>query len=287
VSDVECSDDGPLYLKDPCKASYDGVAFTGVRKLELKADGTCASVTTIAGYYDPANPKVNPTGFADGPVSTAKFHYIHAVALQPLTKQERRAGVGGVSAASTELYICDDNNYRIRQLNVTTGIVSTLAGTGRQGCADGDSSTATFGAVGLGIGADATVYVADYLNHRIRKLVHAAPTPAPPPTPQPKSGCHIDHVGGISYVGGNIFGDHHIVNTSSTADGCCKICQQYSKATPAHTACVFYQWDSASCYGHPGACCRLKDKTAWAGRGQGPSTATTGSIFPLPASPGA
>jgi poly(3-hydroxybutyrate) depolymerase len=201
VSDVECSDDGPLYLKDPCKASYDGAIFTGVRKLELRPDGTCASVATIAGYNDPANPKTNPTGFADGPVSTAKFHYIHAVALQPQAKplalggavgsiaaSEAGGAAGVVPAASTELYICDDNNYRIRKLDVTTGMVSTLAGNGKEGCADGDSATATFGAVGLGIGADGTVYVADYLNHRIRKLVNVPPAPAPAPTPSPAAG---------------------------------------------------------------------------------------------------
>jgi sialidase-1 len=98
-------------------------------------------------------------------------------------------------------------------------------------------------------------------------------------------GCYIDSVGGVSYIGGNIFGDKHIVNTSATADGCCKMCQQYSKVTPHSTACVFYEWDSQSCYGHPGPCCRLKSSVAWAGRGPGPSTATTGSIKPLAPTP--
>jgi hypothetical protein len=119
----------------------------------------------------------------------------------------------------------------------------------------------------------------------LRPTPAPVPTPAPTPPPGP-AGCYIDQVGGISYIGGNIFGDHHQVNTSATADGCCKICQQYSKAENGHTACDFWQWDSVSCYGHPGPCCRLKSSVAWKGRTQGPSTATTGSIHPLPAPPG-
>jgi hypothetical protein len=187
VSDVECSDDGPLYIKDPCKASFGGVVFTGVRKLEMRLDGTCASVTTIAGYFDPTNPKENPTGFADGPVSMAKFHYVHAVAVQPLTKPLPLLGHTEASAPAmtTELYICDDNNYRIRKVDLAAGTVTTLAGNGKEGCADsGDATTATLGAVGLGLGADGTVYIADYLNHRIRALSLVVPTP-PTPTPTP------------------------------------------------------------------------------------------------------
>jgi hypothetical protein len=51
-------------------------------------------------------------------------------------------------------------------------------------------------------------------------------TPAPGP-----SSCHIDGTNnGVTYIGGNIFGYHHKVNTSTTADDCCKMCAQYGKA---------------------------------------------------------
>jgi hypothetical protein len=141
------------------------------------------------------------------------------------------------------------------------------------------------------VGADGTLRVAYWPGNEKLKgdLIDLTKPPAPvPPTPAPApSKCFIDSVGGISYVGGNIFGNHHLVNTSATASACCAMCEQYSKATPTHAACVFIQWDSVPCYGNPGPCCRLKASVAWAGRTTGgPPTATTASILPLPSPPG-
>ena len=149
-------------------------------------------MTTVAGYFNASNPRDN-LGFVDGPLAQAKFHYIHAVAFAPLTHAEQMAKAeqaraasarGGtaalaVSSGSTELYICDDNNYRIRKVDLAAGTVETLAGDGREGCSDGPGSTATNGAVGLCVGQGGNVYVADYLNHRIRLIQRAGPrTPA-------------------------------------------------------------------------------------------------------------
>ena len=47
--------------------------------------------------------------------------------------------------------------------NASNAILMTLPRTG-------PGATATFDAVGLGVGLDGSVYVADYGNHRIRKL---------------------------------------------------------------------------------------------------------------------
>ena len=59
---------------------------------------------------------------------------------------------------------------RVRRVDLTTNTVTTLAGKGGSGCADGDGAEATFAPVGLGLGRDGTVYVADYSNHRIRAI---------------------------------------------------------------------------------------------------------------------
>jgi len=158
---------------------------TGIRKVEMYPNGSrCAQVTTVAGFYNGSAPAGNALGFADGPVATAKFHYIHGVAIRPLDAAEaaeaaarQSQGASGSSSSSssssggsTELFAIDDFNQRVRRVDLTTNTVTTLAGKGGSGCADGDGAEATFAPVGLGVGRDGTVYVADYSNHRIRAI---------------------------------------------------------------------------------------------------------------------
>ena len=164
VSDVECSDDGLFYLKDTCKPTYGGVAFTGVRKLEMHRNGSCARVSTVAGFFNASAPTTNPIGFADGSTATARFHYVHGVSIKPLAAGEKRG------SGSSILYAIDDLNERVRKIDLAAGNVSTLAGTGRQGCKDGPGDIASFNAVGIAVGRDGSVYVADYENHKIRQL---------------------------------------------------------------------------------------------------------------------
>ena len=68
------------------------------------------------------------------------------------------------------LFAMDDNNQRIRRIDLASGVVSTVAGGGATGCADGPGRDASFNAVGLSVGLDGQIYVADYLNHRIRVI---------------------------------------------------------------------------------------------------------------------
>ena len=71
------------------------------------------------------------------------------------------------------LYIADAQNFRIRRVDASSGVITTIAGTGAQGFGgDGGAATsATFGDVG-GMAADAAgnVYVSDTNNNRIRKI---------------------------------------------------------------------------------------------------------------------
>lgn len=104
------------------------------------------TVTTLAGD--------GTAGFADGNGTAAKF-------LGP-----RDIDVD----ASGNLYIADAFNNRIRKIT-PTGTVSTIAGDGTRGSADGNGVSAQFdGPSGIAVDAAGNMYVADNINHRIRKI---------------------------------------------------------------------------------------------------------------------
>lgn len=102
------------------------------------------------------------------------------------TGQKRWSGDGGpaVAAALNEptalaldekgrLYIADQSNHRVRRLDLDTGVITTVAGTGEAGYA-GDGmpgyEATLSGPSGLAIGVDGTLYIADTFNGRIRKV---------------------------------------------------------------------------------------------------------------------
>lgn len=71
------------------------------------------------------------------------------------------------------LYIADTMNHRVRMVDVTTGIISTLAGTG-QARFSGDGSPAHQSALNepaaLAVGDEGRLYIADQSNHRVRMV---------------------------------------------------------------------------------------------------------------------
>jgi sugar lactone lactonase YvrE len=75
--------------------------------------------------------------------------------------------------ASNNLYLADTGNHRIRRITATTGIITTIAGTGTQGFS-GDTGPAISAAIdsptGLALDAAHNLYLADTHNHRIRKI---------------------------------------------------------------------------------------------------------------------
>ena len=102
-------------------------------------------VSTIAG---------STYGFADGQGSSAQFKVITGIAVD----------------SSGNLYVADTGNNRIRKIT-PTGMVSTIAGTGSAGFADGQVSSAQFnGPTGIAIDSSGNLYVADTGNNRIRKI---------------------------------------------------------------------------------------------------------------------
>jgi DNA-binding beta-propeller fold protein YncE len=107
-------------------------------------------VGTLAG-----NGNVRP--FKDGTGTEATFLRPYGVAVD----------------GSGNLYVSDQSNNRIRKIVISTGEVSTLAGN-TVGSGDGTGTGASF-ALPTGVATDGSgnLYVADYNNHRIRKIVIA------------------------------------------------------------------------------------------------------------------
>ncbi len=136
-----------------------------IRKVLVTSSGSAGAytytttVSTIAGA-DPVlsgSNYVGTPGYQDGPSNSARFN-------RP---------VGIVRDSSGNLFVADEANHAIRMIsNVsTTRDVTTIAGSGTAGYADGTGANAVFnGPEGLTIDASGNLYVADALNNHIRML---------------------------------------------------------------------------------------------------------------------
>jgi sugar lactone lactonase YvrE len=83
----------------------------------------------------------------------------------------------GVAADNTTIYVTDKGNQRIRAISISTGAVSTFAGSGTAGSLDATGVLASFnGPSGIaidstGISLGTVLFVADATNHTIRRIV--------------------------------------------------------------------------------------------------------------------
>jgi hypothetical protein len=118
---------------------------------KIRVVNTAGVISTFAGTGSVGN------GGDGGLATAAAMYYPAGIALD---------GLGS-------LYIADTNNQRIRKVNISTGIITTVAGSGSVGysCAAGGAT-----AVGLhnpfGVAADGlgNIYIADTYNQCIRKV---------------------------------------------------------------------------------------------------------------------
>jgi hypothetical protein len=80
---------------------------------------------------------------------------------------------GGLAVGDAKLYIADTLSHKLRVVDLETGNIETLAGTGEAGYTgdDGPALEATFNAPReLELGPDGSLYVADTDNHAIRAI---------------------------------------------------------------------------------------------------------------------
>ena len=81
------------------------------------------------------------------------------------------------------IFITDTGHDRLRKVDAATGLISTVAGTGvRSYNGDGIPATSAHLAAPAGVFVDGSgsIFIADILNHRIRKVGAAAPANQPP-----------------------------------------------------------------------------------------------------------
>src|SRR6266581_4777672 len=112
-------------------------------------------VTTLAGTAGPAG-----VGNVDGTGAAALFREPMGLAID---------------SSGTNLYVADRNNHNIRKIVIATGVVTTLAGSGVAGNANGTGTAATFNnPKGLAIDSSGTnLYVAARRGNNIRRIVIA------------------------------------------------------------------------------------------------------------------
>jgi sugar lactone lactonase YvrE len=78
----------------------------------------------------------------------------------------------GITTDGTNLYVAEYGNHKIRKIVISTGVVTTLAGSSSSGSTDHNTGTLASFYKPYGITTDGTnLYVADSHNHRIRKIV--------------------------------------------------------------------------------------------------------------------
>ena len=124
------------------------IADTGngaIRKLDL----TAGTVTTITG--------TNASGYVDGTLAQARFNHPFGILASP---------------DGTKLYVADAGNNAIRLIDLTAGTVTTIAGNGGLGSADGVGAAARF-AEPNGLAFDASgnnLFISDFENQAIREL---------------------------------------------------------------------------------------------------------------------
>ncbi|WP_295795539.1 gliding motility-associated C-terminal domain-containing protein [Mucilaginibacter sp.] len=127
---------GNLYVADSGNSLIRKISILGV-------------VTTLAGS--------GTTGSTNGTGTAASFNGPIGIAVD----------VAG------NVYVADSYNNLIRKIT-TTGVVTTLAGSGAQGDADGTGAAASFkDPIGMKIDADGNLYVTDAQNNKIRKITSA------------------------------------------------------------------------------------------------------------------
>ncbi len=157
-------------MYDEADGSLDAAAFRNPKGIAIQGNGTIAVsdsqnhlIRTIDGSGVSVKAGIilekDETGIPAGA-------YVDGTALQSVFSNPQ----GLDFDAQGNLYVADTDNHAIRKVS-TAGVVSTVAGNGVLGLIDGSGEEARFYSPSdVAVAADGTLYVADTLNHVIRKI---------------------------------------------------------------------------------------------------------------------
>ena len=158
-------------------AGYNGDGTATSTQLAFPED---VAVDAAGNVYiaDTANNRIRKIAAGTGTMSTfaGTGAYGDSGDAGPATAATLRAPNGVAVDTSGNVYIADTNNSRIRRVAAGTNIITTVAGNGSPGYS-GDGAAATTASlnspIGLALDSSGNLYVADWGNHRIRKVTAA------------------------------------------------------------------------------------------------------------------
>jgi len=134
------------------------------------------AVDNSGNFYiaDTFNQRIRKVNISDGKISTVAGNGTQGFSGDggPATSAQLTNPMGVAFDSNGNLYITDESN-RIRKVNVSSGIISTVVGNGIRGF-NGDGGPATSAQLNATIyvafDSNGNLYIADSLNHRIRKV---------------------------------------------------------------------------------------------------------------------
>jgi len=132
-----------------------GACTITVKTIDGGETATCTVTTSLAGVVTTVAGSTT-AGYTDATGTAARFN-----------------NPTGVATDGTNLYVVDNGNNMIRQIVITTGAVTTLAGSTTPGSANGNGTKASFNSP-TGVATDGTnLYISDTGNNTIRQIVIA------------------------------------------------------------------------------------------------------------------
>ena len=149
--------------------------YSGLRPVPLQVSTHSGSTTTVYAVALNGIGTGPQVALTPGTISTAagngSYGYSGDGGAATSAKLSQPYGVAVDSAGN--IYIADEGNYSIRKVTVSTGKISTVAGTGTQGSiGDGGAATSAGLSQTFGVAVDSAgnIYIADIDNQRIRKV---------------------------------------------------------------------------------------------------------------------
>ncbi|MEK7477444.1 MAG: hypothetical protein AAB152_17620 [Candidatus Coatesbacteria bacterium] len=156
-------------------AGYNGEGIAATSAQLNNPSGVALDAAGNLYIFDSKNQRVRRVSASTGLISTVAGTGVASYngdGIAATTAQLNYPSFGGVDAAGN-VYISDQYNQRVRKVDMTTGLISTVAGTGTGGY-NGDGIAATGAQINnpcvLAFDATGNLYITDDQNYRIRKV---------------------------------------------------------------------------------------------------------------------